>query len=488
MALQILKWIVDGVLILNVAGALYTVFRQRRDIAATWAWLLVLCFLPLFGFVIYAFVGRKLPENKLFPLKSKTRLELDQIMEHQRKELKETTLTAADQVVKESAGMVQFFSRTDYAFLTRRNNVKIITDGHALFEDMFAEIKKAQKHIHVEFYTIYDDQIGNDLRKLLEQKAKEGVEVKVLWDSWGSMGTKRSFFKKLNELGGQAFPFLGTRSALTDFRLNFRDHRKIVVIDGKIGYVGGFNVGDQYLGRKEKFGYWRDTHLKIVGSGVYSLQSRFILDWNATNRAHPISEEFKPGSVYFPVAEVKGHTSLQIVSSGPDSDIEKIKMGYLKMINAAKKSIWIQSPYLIPDDSVLDALRLAANSGIDVRIMVPCKPDHVFVYRATQYYAWQCAKWGIKVYYYNNGFLHAKTMVVDGKVSSVGSANLDFRSFKLNFEVNAFMYDENIAHQLEEIFLNDIENSSLQTVGIFNRQSRWLKFKQTFSRLLSPIL
>ncbi len=178
------------------------------------------------------------------------------------------------------------------------------------------------------------------------------------------MGTKRSFFKKLNELGGQAFPFLGTRSALTDFRLNFRDHRKIVVIDGKIGYVGGFNVGDQYLGRKEKFGYWRDTHLKIVGSGVYSLQSRFILDWNATDRAHPISEEFKPGSVYFPVAEVKGHTSLQIVSSGPDSDIEKIKMGYLKMINAAKKSIWIQSPYLIPDDSVLDALRLAANSEL----------------------------------------------------------------------------------------------------------------------------
>lgn len=486
--MQILKTVIEIILVLNIVGAFFTVFRQRRDIAATWAWLLVLTFLPVFGFIIYAFVGRKLPENKLFPLKNKTKLELDQIMEHQRRELIEKKTTAADQVVRDAEGMVQFFSETDYAFLTRRNEVQIITDGQELFDDIFAEIKKAKKHVHVEFYTIYDDEIGNQLREILEEKAREGVEVKVLWDSWGSLGTSRKFFKKLNELGGKAFPFLGTRSALTDFRLNFRDHRKIVVIDGKIGYVGGFNVGDQYLGRKKKFGYWRDTHLKIIGSGVYGLQSRFLLDWNATDRLNPVSEDFKPGSVYFPVAEVKGNTSLQIVSNGPDSDIEKIKMGYLKMINAAKDSIWIQSPYLIPDDSVLDALRLAANSGVDVRIMVPSMPDHAFVYRATQYYAWQCAKWGIKVYYYNNGFLHAKTMVVDGKISSVGSANMDFRSFKLNFEVNSFMYDENIAKQLQNIYKKDIEQSSLQTVAMFDKQTRWLKFKQTFSRLLSPIL
>lgn len=485
---QIIKDIIYIILILNIIGAVYTVFRQRRDIAATWAWLLVLFFLPGVGFVIYAFVGRKLPENKLFPLKSKTRLQLDQVMEHQRRELKKNEFTAADQVVKDSERMVQFFTKTDYSFLNRRNEVQIITNGNELFDDIFAEIKKAKKHIHVEFYTIYDDQIGNQLRELLEEKAREGVEVKVLWDSWGSLGTKRSFFKRLNELGGEAYPFLGTRSALTDFRLNFRDHRKIVVIDGKIGYVGGFNVGDQYLGRKKKFGYWRDTHLKIIGSGVYGLQSRFILDWNATDRKKQIVEEFKAGSVYFPVAEVKGNTSLQIVSNGPDSDIEKIKMGYLKMIHKARESVWIQSPYLIPDDSVLDALRLAATSGVDVRVMIPCMPDHAFVYRATQYYAWQCAKWGIKVYYYNNGFIHAKTMVVDGKISTVGSANMDFRSFKLNFEVNAFMYDENIAKQLQEIYEEDIKHSSLQTVAMFNKQSTWLKFKQTFSRLLSPIL
>ncbi|AEV96068.1 cardiolipin synthase [Pediococcus claussenii] len=481
------KFIFEMILIINIIGASITVFRQRRDIAATWAWLLVLYFLPIVGFIAYAFVGRKLPENKLFPLKQKTRLELNQIIAQQSKELYDER-TSSDIIAEGAEGMVRFFGNADHAFLTRRNEVEIITDGNELFTNMFESIKRAKHHVHIEFYTIYNDSIGNELIKLLEQKASEGIEVKVIWDSWGSLGTRRSFFNRLIELGGQAYPFLGTRSALTDFRLNFRDHRKIVVIDGKVGYVGGFNVGDQYLGRKKKFGNWRDTHIRIKGPGVYGLQSRFVLDWNATSKVDQIDEIFEPGSKYFPFIEGKGNTSLQVVSSGPDSDVQKIKMGYLKMINAAKRSIWIQSPYLIPDDSVLDALRIAAASGVDVRIMVPHMPDHAFVYRATQYYAWQCAKWGIKVYYYNNGFLHAKTMVVDGKISSVGSANMDFRSFKLNFEVNSFMYDANIAHRLEKIYRRDILESTLQTAEMFEKQSSWLKFKQIFSRLLSPIL
>ncbi|GEP18869.1 cardiolipin synthase [Pediococcus argentinicus] len=475
------------IVVLNAFGAILTVFRQRRDIAATWAWLLVLVLLPVVGFIIYAFVGRKLPENRLFPLKHKAQLELDLIIKRQSEELNDEK-TSSDIISEGAEGMVRFFGNTDHAFLTRRNVIDIFTDGTALFDDIFDEIRKATKHIHIEFYTFYNDDIGNEMLHLLEQKAAEGVEVKVIWDSWGSMGTYRSFFKHLIELGGEASPFLGTRSAITDFRLNFRDHRKIIVVDGKVGYVGGFNIGDQYLGRKKKFGYWRDTHIKIVGSGVYGLQSRFILDWNATSPENAIDEEFNPGSEYFPVAETDGNTSLQIVSSGPDSDIEKIKLGYLKMINAAKKNIWIQSPYLIPDDSVLDALRVAAHSGVDVRIMVPQMPDHAFVYRATQYYAWQCAKWGIKVYYYNNGFIHAKTMVIDGRISTVGSANMDFRSFKLNFEVNSFMYDEAIAQELQDIYENDIQSATLQTAEMFDQQSWWLKFKQTFSRLLSPIL
>ncbi|PIO81111.1 cardiolipin synthase [Pediococcus damnosus] len=479
--------VIELIIAVNLIAAVITVLREKRDIAATWAWLLVLFFLPVVGFIFYSFVGRKLPKNKMFQLKKETKLELELILERQSKELNDDH-TEADKVVEDASGMATMFMNADSAFLSHRNRVKLITDGKELFHDMFEDIEKAKKHVHVEFYTFYDDQIGRDVLHLLEKKAKEGVEVRVLWDSWGSMGTKSKFFKHLRELGGYAAPFLGTHSAVTDFRLNFRDHRKIVVIDGQVAYTGGFNIGDQYLGRSKKFGYWRDTHMRIVGSAAYSLQARFVRDWNATDHENPINTVFDPESEYFPVAKVNGNTSLQIVSSGPDSETENIKLGYLKLINSAHRSIWIQSPYLIPDDSVMDALHMAALSGVDVRIMIPHMPDHVFVYRATQYYARQCAKWGIQVYNYDAGFLHAKTMVVDGKLGSVGSANMDFRSFSLNFEVNAFIYDKKIAHELEEIFKDDIQKSTLQTTEMYDNQSWWLKFKQDFSRLLSPIL
>ncbi|WPC16824.1 cardiolipin synthase [Pediococcus inopinatus] len=479
--------IIELIIAINLIAAVITVFREKRDIAATWAWLLVLFFLPVIGFIFYSFVGRKLPKNKMFQLKKETKLELERVLERQSKELNNDH-TEADKVVEDASGMATMFMNADSAFLSHRNRVKLITDGKELFHDMFVDIEKAKKHVHVEFYTFYADQIGRDVLHLLEKKAKEGVEVRVLWDSWGSMGTKNKFFNHLRELGGYAAPFLGTHSAVTDFRLNFRDHRKIVVIDGQVAYTGGFNIGDQYLGRSKKFGYWRDTHMRIAGSAAYSLQSRFVRDWNATDRENPINTVFDPGSEYFPVAKVNGNTSLQVVSSGPDSEVENIKLGYLKLISSATRSIWIQSPYLIPDDSVLDALHTAALSGVDVRIMIPHMPDHVFVYRATQYYARQCAKWGIQIYNYDAGFLHAKTMVVDGKLGSVGSANMDFRSFKLNFEVNTFIYDEKIAQELEGIFKADIQKSTLQTTEMYDNQSWWLRFKQDFSRLLSPIL
>ena len=217
------------------------------------------------------------------------------------------------------------------------------------------------------------------------------------------------------------------------------------------------------------------------------MQQRFIRDWNASQRH--VQDKIIHYRPYFPPITVKqGNTALQIVSNGPESPLEKIKLGYLRLINAAQDHIWIQTPYLIPDDSVLDALRIAIHSGVDVRIMIPCKPDHPFVYRATQYYAHQLANEGATIYFYQNGFLHAKTMVVDGKMASVGSANLDFRSFKLNFEINAFMYDHHITDQLEQIFVNDIRNCKVMTPEMFAAQPVWLRFKQTFSRLFSPIL
>lgn len=482
----IVRWIILGIILINEIAAIYTVFREKRDIAATWAWLLVLTLIPVIGFIIYAFLGRKLPHRRLNLMKTQTQLRIQEAIDRQKQQFinmpkpRHTTT----QIYRRT---VMLFQSLDDSFLSQHNQVTIYTDGEKLFQQMFDEIAAAKKSIHIEFYTIYNDQIGNQLRTLLERKAAEGVEVRVLYDSWGSMGVRQSFYDGLRERGGHATQFLLTHNNLFDFRLNYRDHRKIVVLDGKIGYVGGFNVGDQYLGRLPKFGPWRDTHLRIIGGGVYGLQRRFIGDWNAS--VSRSSEKLNHYRQYFPEIQVQhGSTALQVVSSGPESELEKIKLGYLRLINTAQDHIWIQTPYLIPDDSVLDALRVAAHSGIDVRIMIPCKPDHPFVYRATQYYAHVLANEGVTIYTYQRGFLHAKTMLIDGKMSSVGSANLDFRSFKLNFEINAFIYDSDTTDQLEQIFVNDIRNSRVVTAAAFDKQSRWLHFKQRFSRLLSPIL
>lgn len=482
----IVRWIILGIILINEIAAIYTVFREKRDIAATWAWLLVLTLIPVIGFIIYAFLGRKLPHRRLNLMKTQTQLRIQEAIDRQKQQFinmpkpRHTTT----QIYRRT---VMLFQSLDDSFLSQHNQVTIYTDGEKLFQQMFDEIAAAKKSIHIEFYTIYNDQIGNQLRTLLERKAAEGVEVRVLYDSWGSMGVRQSFYDGLRERSGHATQFLLTHNNLFDFRLNYRDHRKIVVLDGKIGYVGGFNVGDQYLGRLPKFGPWRDTHLRIIGGGVYGLQRRFIGDWNAS--VSRSSEKLNHYRQYFPEIQVQhGSTALQVVSSGPESELEKIKLGYLRLINTAQDHIWIQTPYLIPDDSVLDSLRVAAHSGIDVRIMIPCKPDHPFVYRATQYYAHVLANEGVTIYTYQRGFLHAKTMLIDGKMSSVGSANLDFRSFKLNFEINAFIYDSDTTDQLEQIFVNDIRNSRVVTAAAFDQQSWWLHFKQRFSRLLSPIL
>lgn len=482
----ITRWLLVLIVVVNEIAAIFTVFREKRDIAATWAWLLVLTLIPVIGFIIYAFLGRKLPHKRLNLMKTQTQLKLKEALERQKEQFinmpKPKHMTM--QVYRRT---IMLFQSINDSFLTRHNHIDIFTRGDKLFNKMFDDIAAAKESIHIEFYTIYNDRLGNRLRTLLEQKAAEGVTVRVLYDSWGSMGARSSFYDGLRERGGFAAPFLLARNNIFDFRINYRDHRKIVVIDGKIGYVGGFNVGDQYMGWDEKFGPWRDTHLRIVGGGVYGLQRRFIGDWNASMRN--TANKIKHYRSYFPEIKVKnGGTALQTVSSGPEAELETIKMGYLRLINAAQDHIWIQTPYLIPDDSILDALRVAARSGIDVRIMIPCKPDHPFVYRATQYYARTLASEGVTIYTYQKGFLHSKTMMIDGRMASVGSANLDFRSFKLNFEINAFIYDRWASDQLEQIFMDDIRNSHVMTTQMFDQQGKWLHFKQRFSRLLSPIL
>ncbi|WP_288761542.1 cardiolipin synthase [uncultured Lacticaseibacillus sp.] len=485
--MQIVNWIILAIVLLDWVAAIITVFHSPRNIAATWAWLLVLVVIPVFGFILYLFTGRGLGNTKLFRLRTADRIGLKEIIDAQRSTLPRLKRTDTDEITQHRAATVEMFRQLDNAPLIRRNAVEIITDGNDKFARMFADIKAAKHSIHIEYYTFYSDKIGTQLRDLLVQKAQEGVDVRVVYDAFGSHGTTNHWFKPLHDAGGKTIPFVTSRNAVVSFRLNYHDHRKIVVIDGKIGYTGGFNVGDQYLGRAPKFGYWRDTHLRIIGHGVQLLQVRFIMDWNSSvNQADRLTYDLK----YFPAPdkEISGTTSMQLVTSGPDSTTEQIKLGYIKLINAARRRVWIQSPYLVPDDAVITALRMAAAAGIDVRIMIPCMPDHPFIYRATQYYANYLHQFGIKVYIYNNGFLHAKTMLVDDDMASVGSANQDFRSYSLNFEVNTFMYDHSIVRQLADIFQSDMEESTELTDKMIDAQGRWLRFKQLFSRLLSPVL
>ena len=487
--METINLIIGVILLLNTIVAIVTVFKDKRDIAATWAWLLVLNLLPILGFLIYLFAGKKISKEKIFDLKSQDRIGIKQLVALQKEQWNEKELLPADLATNEARQTVRALLDIDSAILTKNNQVKIFTDGKEKFNALIDDIKQAVDHVHLEYYALLSDGIGTRLLKALEDAVERGVEVKIIYDSMGSRGQRHDFFKRLEKFGGQAEVFFGSKSApIHSPRLNYRLHRKLVVIDGKIGYIGGFNVGDQYLGLSEKFGYWRDTHLRVVGNACVALQSRFFMDWNATIKRDPKKPQLEYQERYFPLTQGTGKTSMQIVSSGPDSDDQAIKAGYLKLIAEADDYIYIQTPYLIPDDAIYEALCLAAHSGVDVKVMIPAMPDHPFVYRATEYYAKALVEKGISVYRYDNGFLHAKTCVIDNQMASVGSANFDIRSFKLNFESNAFCYDRQLAQDLADIFLLDVKKSTLLDTDYFAQQSSWKKFKQYFSRLLSPIL
>ncbi|AHA05363.1 MAG: cardiolipin synthase [Pediococcus pentosaceus] len=466
--------------LINIIIALTIALMEKRDISAAWAWLFVMLLLPGIGFIIYLFFGWKLNQRQIFDLKAQKRLGISDMAEYQKRNPKNKPTLDTNL----ENDLVQMFLNTDNAILTTKNDLKIFTDGHEKFNSLFEDLKKAKHHINIEYFTIYDDQLGKKLRKILVQKAREGVQVRVLYDLFGSKGSKQKFFKELIQAGGEVTPFMKSKLGYYSFRINFRNHRKIVVIDGSVGYIGGFNIGDQYLGRNKRFGNWRDTHLRLEGSVVLQLQSRFFMDWNASAKRQKVQFSLD----YFSQSNVQNNIPMQIVSSGPENDVQKIKQGYIKMIMGAKHSIWIETPYFIPDDALMEALLIAIRSGIEVRIVIPQMPDHPFVYRATEYYVQQLLKAGARIYSYQNGFMHAKTIVVDNMITSVGSANWDIRSFKLNFEANAFMYDPKVAEQIIATIKNDLKDARELDEEYFKQQSSWKKFRQLASRLISPIL
>ena len=475
---------VTAIFILNLFLAIALIFLERRDATSTWAWLMVLYFIPFFGFIIYLMLGRQLREKHLFRWEGRDKIGIDQLIEHQIQSIEDNTLDFRHKETEHYKDMIYLHLRNNDAVLTQDNDVEVFNDGATKFDALIQDLELAKDHIHFQYYIIRLDNLGKRILEVLIRKAKQGVQVRVLYDDMGSRNLRKRHFKELIEHGGQVEAFFPAILPLINPRLNYRNHRKIVVIDGRIGYLGGFNVGDEYLGLKKKFGYWRDTHLRIEGSALHPIQTRFILDWNQASANQDIVYDDR----YFPIIPQKGSVSMQIVSSGPDSEWEQIKDGYLKMIFRAKKYIYIQSPYFIPDVSFLDALRIACLSGVDVRIMIPNKPDHIFVYWATYSNVGYLLKAGARIFIYDNGFLHTKQIVVDDEVSTVGTANIDVRSFKLNFEVNAFIYDRDKSHELAELFEQDLLLSTELTIEKYNDRSMMIKIKESIANLISPIL
>lgn len=490
---DVVRRLIEILWLINIAFAIWTVFRTRRDIASTWAWLLVLSALPIVGFILYLFVGRKLSNDDIFNIRMEQREYRDKYVRQQERLLKRHKLLLQSERLARARQLISLSASLDSALVTFNNRVKVFIDGKKLFQQMIADFDQAGDHIYVEFYTFYSDNLGKQILAALERAAKRGVKVKVLYDLSGSRGTTYKFFAHLEELGGEAQPFNSkANKRITTPRLNYHLHRKIVAIDGKLGYIGGFNIGDQYLGEDPKFGYWRDTHLRVAGQAVIALTARFGMDWNTTCRK--TKKERVDLDKLLADLEIKRPSdpgqdvAMQIVSSGPDNDNFAIRRAYESIISSARQYVYIQTPYLIPGEPILESLIIAARSGIDVRVMIPCMPDHPFVYRATEYYAKYLVNNKVKVYKYNNGFIHSKTMVSGNNLASVGSANQDYRSYRLNFEANAFTYNEELTAQLKQIFENDIQDSTLLTPEYFDQQSNWRKFKQYFSRLLSPVL
>lgn len=476
-------WVFRNILWINIFLAILLVFFERRNPTSTWLWIMVLTFLPGLGFILYLFLGQDLSKKRLFKTNETGDYCFRDIVLEQEKQINNDEYRYRDPNYIEYEDLIKMHLISSESFFTQDNSVEIFYEGEEKFKALIQSINSAKDHIHMQYYIFKSDKLGKKIIEELCNKAKEGVEVKLLLDGMGGRKFSKKHINSLKEAGAEVGVFFPPFVPFISLRINYRNHRKICVIDGKEAFVGGLNIGNEYIGLSKKFGYWRDTHLKIKGSSISSLEWRFLLDWRFAT-----GNEITRCQTYLSEEDSLGSTGIQIVSSGPDSKWPSIKDGYLKMISNAKEKIFIETPYFIPDDSIFEALRLAGLSGLDVRVMIPCKPDHPFVYWASMSYIGELLQAGVRFYTYEKGFLHSKVVLMDDFVSSVGTANLDIRSFKLNFEVNAFLYDEAINLNLTDRFLNDLQYCKEITLEEYNNRSGIVKIKESFSRLLSPIL
>lgn len=450
------------------------VLSENRNPIRALSWVIALIFLPGIGLIFYSFFGRSLRGEML---SQKNRRRLLHSFEPYGVKLQDTELR------KEQKNLVMLGSQVSGYPLTFNNEVEIITDGETKFELLKRDLKNASRTIYLQYYIFLDDKIGTEISDILKKKAREGLEVKVIYDHVGSFSAKNSFFKKMETAGIEVQPFFRVNFPQLANRINWRNHRKLVIIDGAIGYIGGMNIADRYAyGNGKNKEMWRDTHFRVKGDIVESLLHSFLVDWN-----------FRKKDPYFPALPsrqevIKNEKGIQLITGGPISSWNNLSLMFLKAITSAKRLIWIQTPYFLPTDALFNALQAAALANIDVRIMMPAHTDSILLHYASFSYVTQCLAAGIKIYLYQPGMLHAKSMVIDDDLVTAGSTNFDFRSFENNFECNLFIHDPELNAKMRDIFYADMKDCVKLQKEKWKKRPLRHRFLESILRLVSPIL
>lgn len=456
-----------------VITTIFVVILDNRNPIKTMAWILVLFFLPVVGLLFYLFFGRSTRKEQLITKKGYARLSKRPMMEYQTQE------SLAGNVSKQR--LVSFFTQVNSALTFEGNQVEFYTNGYSMIQSMIRELSRARHHIHLEYYIFEDDAVGRLLRDVLIDRARAGVKVRVLYDDVGCWKVDHAFYEQMLCEGIEVQGFLKVRFPQFTSKVNYRNHRKLTIIDGEVGFIGGMNIAERYL-KGVSWGSWRDTQVKLSGKAVYGLQTAFLTDWYAVDRSLITSAE------YFPSIPSRGETIAQIVTSDPVGEWKDIMQGLMMAICSARHYFYVQSPYFVPTEQIKTALQTAALSGVDVRLMLPKRADTWLIHESSLSYLEDMMKAGVKIYLYRRGFLHSKLMVCDDELSTVGSTNMDFRSFEHNFEANAFFYDKMTALAIKNIFLEDQKHCLLLSSKIWNKRSWKNKVIESVVRLLAPLL
>lgn len=459
-------------LVLVISTVLVVVLDNRNPVRAM-SWVVVLLFLPVIGLILYVFFGRNTRKERLISKRAVSRIT--------RKSLQAYIEQNAFQLPSEYYSLINLFRSLNKALPFEGNQTEVYYDGYTMLQSLIHEISEARHHIHLEFYIFENDAVGRLVRDLLVDKVRQGVEVRLLYDDVGCWNVSNNYYDRMRSAGIEVRGFLKVRFPLFTSKVNYRNHRKVVVIDGRVGFIGGMNIAERYL-KGVSFGVWRDTHLMVKGPAVYGLQSNFLMDWFF------VENSLLTASKYYPPVDKDGEALMQTVSSEPVGEWRAIMQGLVLAINNAKRYFFIQTPYFMPTEPVLSALQTAALAGVDVRLMLPEHSDSCLTHWGSMSYVEDVLKAGVKVYFYQKGFLHSKMMVADDMFSTIGSTNMDFRSFEHNFEINAFVYDIATAASIKEHFMLDLRDSRRIHLKLWKHRPFSQKAKESVVRLFSPLL